>query len=577
MSSVSSTGSIPSAFDLIGVNLAGAEFAPQNDPGVYNIDYVYPTHQEIDYYNGKGLTVIRLPFLMDRLQAVANGPLDATQLAYMEDAVTYATAKGMAVVLDPHDYGYEHGTLINDSNSAAAFANFWGQLAQHFKANPLVMFGLENEPHMQTAAQWLPAVNAAIAAIRNAGATQEILVPAISWQSAAQFTTDGSSTVLAPGVVDPLNRYVFEVHQYLDSDASGTSTSIANGDLNIGPERLGAITQWASERGNKLFLGEIGVGTDAASLAALDNTLAYMQQHAEVWQGVTYFAGGPWWGTTAIAIEPNGLGSSSVTDRPQMTVLAKYADAQASATTTTTPATTTTGTTNPNTATGADTLILEVSEDAWQGDAQFTVSVDGVRVGGVQTATTLHSSGSTQAITLFGTFGTGSHEAAVSFINDAFGGSPTTDRNLYVQSVAINGSQSTSSPATMLSNGTSSFDLLAPVAITPTTLTLHLSEDAWMGDAQFVAAIDGQVLSEAQSVPMLHSTGQNQSFTFSGSLAAGTHDLATSFLNDAYGGTPTTDRNLYIDYVTVNNVTVPSSTVTMLSAGTTHLSFVVTF
>ena len=38
-------------------------------------------------------------------------------------------------------------------------------------------------------------------------------------------------------------------------------------------------------------------------------------------------------------------------------------------------------------------ITLNVSEDAWQGDAQFTVAVDGTKVGGTLTATTLHSSG----------------------------------------------------------------------------------------------------------------------------------------------------------------------------------------
>ena len=62
---------------LMGVNLAGAEFAPQHVPGVFGTDYTYPTHTEIDYYASKGLDVIRLPFLWERLQRTELGPLDA--------------------------------------------------------------------------------------------------------------------------------------------------------------------------------------------------------------------------------------------------------------------------------------------------------------------------------------------------------------------------------------------------------------------------------------------------------------------------------------------------------------------
>jgi endoglucanase len=65
---------------LMGVKLAGAEFAPQDVPGVIGTDYTYPTHTEIDYYASKGLDVIRLPFLWERLQRTELGPLDDAEL-----------------------------------------------------------------------------------------------------------------------------------------------------------------------------------------------------------------------------------------------------------------------------------------------------------------------------------------------------------------------------------------------------------------------------------------------------------------------------------------------------------------
>ena len=41
------------------------------------------------------------------------------------------------------------------------------------------------------------------------------------------------------------------------------------------------------------------------------------------------------------------------------------------------------------TGSGADTLVLNISENAYQGDAQFTVSVDGKQLGGTFTASAL--------------------------------------------------------------------------------------------------------------------------------------------------------------------------------------------
>ena len=72
---------------LMGVNLAGAEFAPQHVPGVFGTDYTYPTHTEIDYYASKGLDVIRLPFLAAQEEGA---PLKARWLS-LQDFTRIAT------------------------------------------------------------------------------------------------------------------------------------------------------------------------------------------------------------------------------------------------------------------------------------------------------------------------------------------------------------------------------------------------------------------------------------------------------------------------------------------------------
>jgi hypothetical protein len=111
---------------------------------------------------------------------------------------------------------------------------------------------------------------------------------------------------------------------------------------------------------------------------------------------------------------------------------------------------------------GPDTLALQVSEDAYLGNALFTVSVDGKQIGGTQTATALHSSGQTQTFDVLGTFAAGSHTATVDFLNDAYGGSPTTDRNLYVDGATIDGSVVPSATLTEHFQGPQSFTFLAP-------------------------------------------------------------------------------------------------------------------
>jgi lysophospholipase L1-like esterase len=93
--------------------------------------------------------------------------------------------------------------------------------------------------------------------------------------------------------------------------------------------------------------------------------------------------------------------------------------------------------------TGSDTITLAIAEDAYLGDAEFTVSVDGKQIGGVQTATALHSAGLSQNFTLQGNFGAGTHVVSVDFLNDAVAvysnGAVAGDRNLYVDSITGDG------------------------------------------------------------------------------------------------------------------------------------------
>ena len=224
---------------------------------------------------------------------------------------------------------------------------------------------------------------------------------------------------------------------------------------------------------------------------------------------------------------------------------------------------------SPNVQPATDTLKLSLSEDAWQGDAQAIITVDGKTAGATVTVTALHNQGKTQSMTLSGQWGPGVHDVGVQFINDAYGGSSATDRNLYIDTVSLDGQTSATPPAALFSNGTAHF------ATAASPLVLQLSEDAYLGDAQFSVAVDGKALGPAQSVTVLHASGGAQNFGFGQAIAAGAHDVAVSFLNDAWAGTAATDRNLYVNAIDVNGSAVAGTSASLLSTSTQHFSVVV--
>lgn len=114
-----------------------------------------------------------------------------------------------------------------------------------------------------------------------------------------------------------------------------------------------------------------------------------------------------------------------------------------------------------------------------------------------------------------------------------------------------------------------------PAADATDTLRLKLSEDAWRGDAQFTVAVDGKTLGPAQTVTASHANGATQEFAYDLSLEPGTHDVAVSFLNDAYGGGAGMDRNLYVQGISINGAAAAGASATLLETSTRHFSVVV--
>jgi endoglucanase len=325
-----------------GVNLSGAEFGANVLPGTYGTQYTYPNQSEVDYFRSRGMNIIRLPFRWERLQRTNNATLDATELGRLNGFVSAATAKGVFVILDPHNFARYYPDPNNGESSTNGevgaampntdFANFWSQIGTIYKTNNHVIFGLMNEPNTMPTEQWLAAANAAIAAIRTAGATNLVLVPGNAWTGAWTWSANWYGTPNAQvmtGVVDPAGNYAFEAHQYLDSDGSGSTTNIVS--PTVGLERLTNFTGWLKTNHYKGFLGEFAVansmfGTNSWQIggAALTNMLGYTRSNSDVWLGWTWWAAGPWWGNYMFTLEPTNLGTASPTDQPAMRVLRQF-------------------------------------------------------------------------------------------------------------------------------------------------------------------------------------------------------------------------------------------------------------
>ncbi|KAJ5368406.1 uncharacterized protein N7496_008166 [Penicillium cataractarum] len=328
-------------FTWVGVSESGAEFGSAI-PGTLGTDYTWPVTSKIQVLRDAGMNIFRVPFLMERLvPSSITGSLDATYLAALKSTVNYITESGAYAVLDPHNYGRYSGSIIS---STSDFETWWKNVATEFASNDKVIFDTNNEYHDMDQTLVLNLNQAAINGIRAAGATsQYIFVEGNAYSGAWSWTSNNDNL---SGLTDTEDKIVYEMHQYLDSDSSGTSETCVSST--IGQERLESATTWLKDNGKKGFIGEFAGGVNSVCETAVEGMLSYMSDNSDVWMGAEWWSAGPWWGSYMYSLEPTD-GPAYSTYLP---ILEKYfvsgsssSSSSSSSTTTTAKATTSTTTT----------------------------------------------------------------------------------------------------------------------------------------------------------------------------------------------------------------------------------------
>jgi hypothetical protein len=139
--------------------------------------------------------------------------------------------------------------------------------------------------------------------------------------------------------------------------------------------------------------------------------------------------------------------------------------------------------------TGSDTLILKITQDAYQGDANYSVFIDGKQIGGTFIAKALHGSGQVDTLEIKGDWTVGSHNVSVKLLNDLWGGTSAADRNVYVESATYNGATVNGSSLSIEDATPKSFTISDSTAVqnpatpTPNVITGTSGADSITGTA----------------------------------------------------------------------------------------------
>ena len=123
-----------------------------------------------------------------------------------------------------------------------------------------------------------------------------ILIPTLP----QQVSSGNGASLLA--LKDPSDKIIYQMHQYLDTDGSGTSPNCVSNT--IGAERVRAATEWLKANNKKGILGETAGGANTQCINALTGMLKHMSDNSDVWTGWLWWGGGPWWGDYMYSIEP---------------------------------------------------------------------------------------------------------------------------------------------------------------------------------------------------------------------------------------------------------------------------------
>ncbi|KAI1337616.1 cellulase [Xylariaceae sp. FL0016] len=292
------TSTAAAGLKWFGINLSCAEFGQGTYPGVWGTDFTFPDESAISTLIGQGYNIFRVAFAMERLvpDDLTNAA-DSAYLANLTSTVNYITDNGAYAVLDPHNFGRYYDSIITDT---AGFGSFWTTVATAFADNDMVIFDTNNEYHDMDQDLVLQLNQAAIDAIRAAGATsQYVFVEGNSYTGAWTWNTTNTNLV---DLTDSADLLVYEMHQYLDSDGSGTSDVCVSAD--IGVQRVVGATTWLRDNGKRGILGEFAGGANSVCESAVTGLADHLADNSDVWMGGLWWAAGPWWADYIYSFEP---------------------------------------------------------------------------------------------------------------------------------------------------------------------------------------------------------------------------------------------------------------------------------
>ncbi|PSR78584.1 hypothetical protein PHLCEN_2v7331 [Hermanssonia centrifuga] len=306
-----------------GINISGFDFGCNTD-GTCTASAAWPpltqyygadgAGQMNHFVTDDGFNIFRLPVGWQFLtNDVLGGTLDEANFEEYDALVQACIASGAAAcIVDVHNYARWNGEIIGQGGPTnEQFADLWTSIATKYAGNEKIIFGVMNEPHdIPDINLWAQSVQAAVTAIRNAGATSQlILLPGNNYTSAETFVSNGSGPALLT-VTNPdgtTTNLIFDVHKYLDSDNSGTHADCVTNNID---DAWSPLADWLRSNSRQALNTETGGGNTASCAEFLCEQIVFQQQNSDVFLGYVGWAAGNFDPSYVLGETPTASGST---------------------------------------------------------------------------------------------------------------------------------------------------------------------------------------------------------------------------------------------------------------------------
>lgn len=213
----------------------------------------------------KPLNMFRLPISWQFLvNNQLGGDLDTTNIAKYDQLVQSCLSTGAYCMIDIHNFARWNTEIIGQGGPTAdQFVSLWTQLATKYSSEDKMVFEVMNEPYDLDINVWAATCQKVVTAIRNAGATsQMILLSGTNFDNAATLVSSGSVAALM-NITNPdgtTDNLLLDVHKYLDEDNSGTHTTCTTNNV----DAFSGLADSLRQVGRKGFISESGASSDSS-------------------------------------------------------------------------------------------------------------------------------------------------------------------------------------------------------------------------------------------------------------------------------------------------------------------------